>query len=73
MVTALRMALIFGNLLTSIDPDKLHAEISSAEKEKPPSLVSIAKQATSKESRRGMAAGMELLAVFGAALGKQQT
>jgi uncharacterized protein YjgD (DUF1641 family) len=72
MVTALRMALIFGNLLTSIDPDKLHAVISGAENDEPPSLMSIAKQALSKESRRAMAAGLGLLAVFGATLGKQQ-
>lgn len=72
MVTALRMALIFGNLLTSVDPDKLNAVISGAGKDEPPSLMSIVKQANSKEARRGMAAGVGLLAVFGAALGKQQ-
>jgi len=72
MVTALRMALIFGNLLTSIDPDKLHAVISGAENDEAPSLTSIAKQAISKEARRGMAAGLGLLSVFGATLGKQQ-
>ncbi len=72
-VTALRMALIFGNLLTSIDPDKLHAVISSAEKDEPPSMMSIAKQAISKDARRGMAAAVGLLTVLGATLGKQQT
>ena len=72
-VTALRMALILGNLLTSIDPEKLHAVISGAENDEPPSLMSIGKQAISKEARRGMAVGLGLLAVFGASLGKQQT
>lgn len=72
-VTALRMALIFGNLLTSIDPDKLHAVILSAEKDEPPSMMSITKQAISKDARRGMAAAVGLLTVLGATLGKQQT
>lgn len=71
-VTALRMALIFGNLLTSIDPEKLHAVISSAENDEPPSLMSIGRQAISKDARRGMAVGLGLLEVFGASLSKQQ-
>jgi uncharacterized protein YjgD (DUF1641 family) len=72
MVTALRMALMFSNLLNSITPDELHTVISNAGKETP-SLLTIGKQATSKDARRGMAAAVGLLAVFGAALGKQQT
>jgi uncharacterized protein YjgD (DUF1641 family) len=71
VVTALRMALIFVNLLSSIDPDELHTVISNAGEEGP-SLLAIGKQATSKDARRGMAAAVGLLAVFGAALGKQQ-
>jgi uncharacterized protein YjgD (DUF1641 family) len=71
VVTALRMALIFVNLLSSIDPDELHTVISNAGKETP-SLLAIGKQATSKDARRGMAAAVGLLAVFGAALGKQK-
>jgi uncharacterized protein YjgD (DUF1641 family) len=67
-VGALRMALIFGNLLTSIDPDKLQTVISSAEKDEPPSLVSIAKQAVSKDARRGMAMAVGLLNALGAAM-----
>lgn len=66
-VTALRMALIFGNLLTCIHPDKLHEVISRAKNDEPPSLMSIAKQALSNESRRGMAAGLGLLAALGEA------
>jgi uncharacterized protein YjgD (DUF1641 family) len=73
-VGALRMALIFGNLLTSIDPDELQTAVSSAEKDEPPSLVSIAKQAVSKDARRGMAMAVGLLNVLGAAMsGRHKT
>ena len=66
-ISALRVALIFGRLLTSIDPDKLSAVLSSVSKETP-SLLSIGKQATSKDARRGIAAAVGLLNVFGEAL-----
>jgi uncharacterized protein YjgD (DUF1641 family) len=71
MVTALRIGLIFSNLLSSIDPDKLHNIIADAGKETP-SLLSIGKMATSKDARRGMAAAVGLLNVFGAALNAQK-
>jgi len=71
MITALRIALIFGGLLSSIDPDKLHAAISHAGKDAP-SLLAVAKQATSKDARRGMAAAVGLLNVFGEALHAQE-
>ena len=71
MVTALRIALIFSNLLSSIDLNKLHAVISQADKDAP-SLLAIGKQATSKDARRGMAAAVGLLNVFGEALNAQQ-
>jgi len=67
-VTALRIALTFGDLLSSIDPGKLHAVLSSAEKGDPPSLLSIVRQANSRDARRGMAAAVGLLNVFGATL-----
>jgi uncharacterized protein YjgD (DUF1641 family) len=70
VVTALRMALTFVNLLSVIDRDELHTVISNAGKETP-SLLTIGKQATSKDARRGMAAAVGLLTVFGAALGRQ--
>ena len=66
-ISVLRIALIFGRLLTSIDPDKLNAVLSNASKETP-SLLSIGKQATSKDARRGMAAAVGLLNVLGEAL-----
>jgi hypothetical protein len=67
MVTALRIGLLFSNLLSSIDPEKLHKVIADAGKDTP-SLLSIGKLATSKDARRGMAAAVGLLNVFGAAL-----
>jgi uncharacterized protein YjgD (DUF1641 family) len=66
MITALRIGLTFANLLSSIDADKLHA-VADAENETP-SLLSIGKQATSKDARRGLATAVGLLNVFGAAL-----
>ncbi len=72
MVTALRIVLIFSNLLSSIDADALHAVIAGAGKETP-SLLALGKQATSKDARRGMATAVGLLNVFGATLSKQQS
>jgi uncharacterized protein YjgD (DUF1641 family) len=71
-VTALRMALMFSNLLNSINPDELHTVISNAGKETP-SLFAIGKQATSKDARRGMAAAVSLLQLLGKALHSQQS
>lgn len=72
MVTALRILLIFGNLLSTIDPDQLHAVIARGDKEAP-SLLAIGKQAASKDARRGLATAVGLLNVLGAALNQQQT
>jgi hypothetical protein len=72
MVTALRIGLIFSNLLSSIDADALHGVLAAAGKE-PPSLLALGKQAASKDARRGMAAAVGLLNVFGAALSKQKS
>jgi hypothetical protein len=58
-------------LFSSIDLDKLHAAISNNGKDAP-SLLAVGKQATSKEARRGMAAAVGLLNVFGEALNAQQ-
>jgi uncharacterized protein YjgD (DUF1641 family) len=71
MVKALRIGLIFSNLLSSIDPDKLSAVLAQAGKE-PPSLLVIGKQATSKEARRSMAVGLGLLTACGEALEKSK-
>jgi uncharacterized protein YjgD (DUF1641 family) len=72
MVTALRIGLIFSNLLSSIDPEKLHNVIANAGKETP-SLLSIGKMATSRDARRGMATAVGLLNVVGAALNVEKT
>jgi uncharacterized protein YjgD (DUF1641 family) len=72
MVTALRIALTFSNLLSSIDADKLHAVVSNS-REQAPSLLTIGKQAISKDARRSMATAVGLLNVLGAALNAQQT
>jgi uncharacterized protein YjgD (DUF1641 family) len=72
MVTALRIALIFGNLLSSINPDELHTVVSNAGKETP-SLFAIGKQAASKDARRGMVAAVSLLELLGKALHSQQS
>lgn len=69
-VSALRVLLILGNTLKSVDPDKIHAALNKAN-EKAPSLLSLGKQATTEEARRGMAAGLALLSVFGEALAKK--
>ena len=71
MVTALRIGLIFSNLLNSIDADALHALVAGAGKETP-SLLALGKQAASKDARRGLATAVGLLNLFGAALNKQQ-
>lgn len=69
-ITALRTVLMLGNLLKNVDADKLHAALNNGS-EKPPSLLSLGKQATSKESRRAMATGLALLNLFGETLEKQ--
>jgi uncharacterized protein YjgD (DUF1641 family) len=72
MVTALRIVLIFGDLLSAIDADKLSTVVSNSRR-KAPSLLAIGKQAISKDARRSMAITVGLLNVFGEALNAQQT
>jgi hypothetical protein len=71
MVTALRLALVFSNLLSSIDPNKFYAVISNARKDEP-SLLALGKQAASKDACRGTSAAVGLLNVFGEALNAQK-
>jgi uncharacterized protein YjgD (DUF1641 family) len=71
MVTALRITLILGDLLSSIDPDKLRAVVSSSREEKP-SLLAIGKQAISKDARRSLAMAVGILNVLGDALNAQK-
>ncbi len=72
MVTALRIGLIFGNVLSSVDADKLSAVVSQSRTEAP-SLFAVVKQAMSKDARRSMAMAVGVLNVLGAALHAQQT
>jgi putative oxidoreductase len=66
-VAGLRIALIFSHLLNNIDTDSVHGLLTGRD-DKPPSLVTIARTATSEDARRGMAVGVGLLEVFGKAL-----
>jgi uncharacterized protein YjgD (DUF1641 family) len=68
-VTALRLALILGSLVSSIDPDKVHDVLTPTNK-KPPSLWQIAKDAMSEEGRLGIATSIGLLKLLGSALRK---
>ncbi len=68
-VTALRVALMFSNILNSLDPDRMH-DLLMPSKSKPPSLWKIFKEATSAEARTGLGAAIGLLKEFGAALRK---
>lgn len=70
-VTALRVVLMMSNLLNSLDPDRLHALFSPSES-RAPSLWTVAKEAMTPDARRGMAAAVGFLSVFGAALGEQE-
>ncbi|HEY4046877.1 MAG TPA: hypothetical protein VGM27_08425 [Acidobacteriaceae bacterium] len=70
MIRVLRILLIFGNVLKSIDPDKLSALFADTENREA-SLLSIGKQATSKDARRAMATAVGLLNLLGDALEKQ--
>ncbi len=72
IVTALQVVLTFGGLLSSTDAEKLRALVVNSQKE-PPSLLSIGKQAMSKDARRSMAMVVGILDVLGDALHAQQT
>jgi uncharacterized protein YjgD (DUF1641 family) len=71
-VTALRVALMFSNLLDSLDPDRMHALLTPSAS-KAPSLWALGKRALGENARLGMAAALGLLEVFGAALRKTKT
>lgn len=70
-VTATRLALMMLNILGSIDADKMSTALAAGSKELP-SLLTMGKQATSKEARRAMAVGLGLLTAFGEALEKSK-
>jgi hypothetical protein len=66
-VTALRIALILGNALTSIDADSVHAAVTEAETQTP-SLWKLLRTACSKEVRQAAGLGVALARIFGASL-----
>jgi uncharacterized protein YjgD (DUF1641 family) len=66
-VTALRIAMILGNALTSIDADRVHAAVAEAETHTP-SLWQLLRAACSKEVRKAAGLGLSLAQIFGASL-----
>jgi uncharacterized protein YjgD (DUF1641 family) len=70
-VNAVRIGLLLGNLLSSVEVDRIHALLSSPEK-KAPSLISLVGQMNDEDVRRGMSVGLSLLGVFGAALARTE-
>jgi uncharacterized protein YjgD (DUF1641 family) len=77
-VTALRNLILIGKLLGSMNPDILHAvldgipqvtaQVPDAE---PPSLFTLGRRATSPDARRGLAAAVSVLEVFGQGLARK--
>jgi uncharacterized protein YjgD (DUF1641 family) len=66
-VTALRIAMILGSALTSIDADSVHAAVAEAETQTP-SLWKLLRTACSKEVRKAAGLGLSLARIFGASL-----
>jgi uncharacterized protein YjgD (DUF1641 family) len=66
-VTALRIAMILGGALTSIDADRVHAAVMEAET-RTPSLWRLLRTACSKEVRRAVGLALSLAQIFGASL-----
>jgi uncharacterized protein YjgD (DUF1641 family) len=66
-VTALRIAMILGSALTSVDADRVHAAVTEAEAHTP-SLWKLLRAASSKEVRKAAGLGLSLAQIFGASL-----
>ncbi len=66
-VTALRVAMILGSALTSVDADRVHAAVAQAETHTP-SLWELFRAARSKEVRKAAGLGLSLAQIFGASL-----
>jgi uncharacterized protein YjgD (DUF1641 family) len=66
-VTALRIALILGGGLTSIDAESVHAAVREAPT-RTPSVWKLLRMACGKEVRKGAGLGVALLKISGAAL-----
>jgi hypothetical protein len=71
-VTALRIALILGGILTSVDAESVHAAVKEA-KTRTPSFWKLLRTACSKEVRQTAGLGVALARIFGAALLARQS
>ena len=71
-VAALRIAMVLGSVLTSIDADRVHAAVTEAETQTP-SLWRLLRTACSKEVRQAAGLGLSLARIFGTALLARQS
>jgi uncharacterized protein YjgD (DUF1641 family) len=69
-VNGIRVTFMLINLLSALDVDRMHALLSGSDSQ-PPSMLKLGRDAMSSDARRGMAAAVGLLNVFGSALRKQ--
>jgi uncharacterized protein YjgD (DUF1641 family) len=72
VINALRVVLMFTNLLKAIDTERMHLLLTGTES-KPASLWALGREAMTEDARQAMATAVGLLNVFGAALRKQKT
>src|SRR5215472_758494 len=75
-INAVRNLLALGRIVAALDPDMLYNVSRALDRnpprlraadEKPPSLLSLFRQFRAEDTRRGLAYGLDLLAVVGAA------
>ena len=72
-INVVRNLIALGRIIASIDPEMLYKVSRALDRnppkvqEKPPSLLSLFRQFRAEDTRRGLAYGLELLAVVGAA------
>jgi uncharacterized protein YjgD (DUF1641 family) len=79
-VNAIRNVILLSKILGSINPELLHAVLegipqatSQTPAAKPPSLFSLGRRMASQDARRGLAATVSILEVFGKGLAKEAT
>lgn len=77
-VNAIRNLILMGKLLGSINPEILHAVVEGVPQttaqvpaQEPPSLFALGKRAASQDARRGLAAAINVLEIFGKGLAKE--
>jgi hypothetical protein len=69
-MSPIRVTFMLINLLSALDVDRMHALLSDSDSQ-PPSMLKLGRDAMSSDARRGMAAAVGLLNIFGSALRKQ--